>query len=311
MSGGRRVALALGSGGARGFAHIGVVQVLEERGFEVCSVAGSSMGALVGGVMAAGRLKEFTDWAVALKQRDILRLIDPKWALPGAMAADRLINHLNDFLGDAEIEHLPIPYTAVATDINARREVWFQRGLLRSAIRASIAIPGLITPVVINGRLLADGGLLNPVPIEPTAASGADLTVAVSLQAPRPQGEPASPVRAAAAPHWYEDWRDRLRQVFQTRNGQAAALETPDLAELTAAAAADPLPGNLRIADVLASSLDAMQDMIARYRMAGLPPDVQIAVPVNACRVMDFHRAGDMVAVGRQLAVKALDEAGL
>ncbi|SNY68855.1 patatin-like phospholipase family protein [Paractinoplanes atraurantiacus] len=308
MSGGRRVALALGSGGARGFAHVGVVQVLEERGFEVCSVAGSSMGALVGGVMATGRLKEFTDWAVALKQRDILRLIDPKWALPGAMAADRLINHLNDFLGDAEIEHLPIPYTAVATDINARREVWFQRGLLRSAIRASIAIPGLITPVVINGRLLADGGLLNPVPIEPTAASGADLTVAVSLQAPRPQGEPASPVRAAAAPHWYEDWRDRLRHVFQTRNGSAAPLETPDLTEISAAA--DPLPGNLRIADVLASSLDAMQDMIARYRMAGLPPDVHIAVPVNACRVMDFHRAGDMVTLGRQLATKALDDAG-
>ncbi|XVU29338.1 patatin-like phospholipase family protein [Actinoplanes sp. CA-054009] len=371
MSGGRRVALALGSGGARGFAHIGVVQVLEERGFEVCSVAGSSMGALVGGVMAAGRLKEFTDWAVKLKQRDILRLIDPKWALPGAMAADRLINHLNDFLGDAEIENLPIPYTAVATDINARREVWFQRGLLRSAIRASIAIPGLITPVVINGRLLADGGLLNPVPIEPTAASGADLTVAVSLQAPRPQGEPASPVRAAAAPHWYEDWRDRLRQVFHTRTAAAAAPGTAaalgDISEMSEAlaltevsrAAAEPnaggagpggagagasaggagaggagaggagagggesvpsgahaahpvpLPGGLRIADVLASSLDAMQDMIARYRMAGLPPDVHIAVPVNACRVMDFHRAGDMVVLGRQLATKALDEAAL
>ncbi|MEV4343062.1 patatin-like phospholipase family protein [Actinoplanes sp. NPDC049596] len=313
MSGGRRVALALGSGGARGFAHIGVVQVLEERGFEVCSVAGSSMGALVGGVMAAGRLEEFTDWAVKLKQRDILRLIDPKWALPGAMAADRLINHLNDFLGDAEIEHLPIPYTAVATDINARREVWFQKGLLRSAIRASIAIPGLITPVVINGRLLADGGLLNPVPIEPTAASGADLTVAVSLQAPRPQGEPASPIRAAAAPHWYEDWRDRLRQVFHTRNGTAEAAAMPVLPEAMTLTekTEDPLPGGLRIADVLSSSLDAMQDMIARYRMAGLPPDVHIAVPVSASRVMDFHRAGEMVALGRRLATKALDDAAL
>jgi NTE family protein len=318
MSGGRRVALALGSGGARGFAHIGVVQVLEERGFEVCAVAGSSMGALVGGVMAAGRLKEFTEWAVALKQRDILRLIDPKWALPGAMAADRLINHLNDFLGDADIETLAIPYTAVATDINARREVWFQRGLLRSAIRASIAIPGLITPVVVNGRLLADGGLLNPVPIEPTAASGADLTVAVSLQAPRPHGESAAPVRADAAPHWYEDWRDRLRHVFPGRNGRGADGGLPALAELAAVQglhgappAVDPLPANLRIADVLASSLDAMQDMIARYRMAGLPPDVHIAVPVSAGRVMDFHRAGEMVTVGRALATKALDDAGL
>ncbi len=198
MSQSRRVALALGSGGARGFAHIGVVQVLEERGYEVAAVAGSSMGALVGGVMAAGRLKEFTDWAVGLKQRDVLRLLDPAWAAPGALAADRLINHLNEFLTDTEIENLPIPYTAVATDLTSRREVWFQKGQLRSAIRASIAIPGLITPVVIDGRLLADGGLLNPVPIEPTAAAGADLTVAVSLQAPRPPHEPAGPVRATA-----------------------------------------------------------------------------------------------------------------
>src|SRR5215213_10216581 len=104
----RRVALALGSGGARGFAHIGAIEVLEERGFEISAVAGSSMGALVGGVMAAGRLKDFKDWAVSLKQRDVLRLIDPKWAAAGAMGADRLIIHLNEFLTDIEIEHLPI-----------------------------------------------------------------------------------------------------------------------------------------------------------------------------------------------------------
>ncbi|WP_250002911.1 patatin-like phospholipase family protein [Actinoplanes sp. M2I2] len=289
----RRVALALGSGGARGFAHIGAIEVLEERGFEVSAVAGSSMGALVGGVMAAGRLKAFKDWAVALKQRDVLRLIDPKWAAAGAMGADRLINHLNEFLTDIEIENLPIPYTAVATDIEARREVWFQKGLLRTAIRASVAIPGVITPVVVDGRLLADGGLLNPVPIEPTAASGADLTVAVSLQAPRPAQEPASPVRAAAAPQWVEDWRGRLRQVLHTREPKAAAL-----------------PEDLRIGTVLGLSLDAMQDLIARYRMAGLPPDIHIAVPVSASGILDFHRAADLVVLGRSLTTKALDDAG-
>jgi NTE family protein len=303
MSQPRRVALALGSGGARGFAHIGVVQVLEERGFEVVAVAGSSMGALVGGVMAAGRLKEFTDWAVTLKQRDVLRLIDPKWASPGAMAADRLINHLNDFLTGTDIENLPIPYTAVATDLTARREVWFQKGSLRSAIRASIAIPGLITPVVVDGRLLADGGLLNPVPIEPTAGAGADLTIAVSLQAPRPAYESAAPVRATAGPQRSGDWRERVRQVFGRPGRPVDAV----VAEPGAGAA---LPGDLRIADVLTFSLDAMQDLITRYRMAGLPPDISIAVPVSACRVLDFHRAAEMVAVGRELAVKALDDAG-
>jgi NTE family protein len=309
MSRPRRVALALGSGGARGFAHVGAVQVLDERGFEVVAVAGSSMGALVGGVMAAGRLKEFTDWAVGLKQRDVLRLIDPKWASPGAMAADRLINNLNDFLRDVEIEDLPIPYTAVASDIAARREVWFQKGPLRSAIRASIAIPGLITPVVINGRLLADGGLLNPVPIEPTVAAGADLTVAVSLQAPRPAHESTAPVRATAEPQWFEDWRERLRQVLHGLTGRVAVPELPETADLPALIDV-PLPGDLRIADVLALSLDAMQDLITRYRMAGLPPDVHIAVPVSACRVMDFHRAAELIAIGRELTTKALDDAG-
>lgn len=385
MSRPRRVALALGSGGARGYAHIGVAQVLEERGFEVVAVAGASMGALVGGVMAAGRLKEFTDWAVSLKQRDVLRLIDPKWALPGAMAADRLINHLNEFLGDVEIERLPIPYTAVATDIAARREVWFQRGPLRPAIRASIAIPGVITPVVVNGRLLADGGLLNPVPLEPTAAAGADLTVAVSLQAPRPPHEPAGPVRTTAEPQWFEDWRERLRQVFQGWTARAAVAAKPllpvvepppaqpgiaragdaeaesgaagagaparpgeptrpdaaganpagsgpgrtepDLTPATPATPDDPasrsltvaepfpaiesaLPADLRIADVLGLSLDAMQDLITRYRMAGLPPDIHITIPVSASRVMDFHRAAEMIAMGRALTTKALDDAG-
>jgi NTE family protein len=303
MSQPRRVALALGSGGARGFAHIGVVQVLEERGFEVVAIAGSSMGALVGGVLAAGRLKEFTDWAVTLKQRDVLRLIDPKWASPGAMAADRLINHLNDFLSGTDIENLPIPYTAVATDLTARREVWFQRGSLRSAIRASIAIPGLITPVVVDGRLLADGGLLNPVPIEPTAGAGADLTVAVSLQAPRPAYESAAPMRATAEPQRSGDWRERVRQVFGRPGRPVEAVVGEPGAGVT-------LPGDLRIADVLTFSLDAMQDLITRYRMAGLPPDINIAVPVSACRVLDFHRAAEMVAVGRELAVKALDDAG-
>jgi NTE family protein len=306
MSRPRRVALALGSGGARGYAHIGAIQVLEERGIEVVAVAGSSMGALVGGVMAAGRLEAFTDWAVGLKQRDVLRLIDPAWASAGAMSADRLISHLNDFLTDADIEKLPIPYTAVATDIVARREVWFQKGPLRSAVRASIAIPGVITPLAIDGRLLADGGLLNPVPIEPTAAAEADLTVAVSLQARRAVHESAGPVRTAA-PRWFDDWPDRVRLALHSLTGRGPGAE-PSVAAPHHAGAT--YPDDLRIAGVLALSLDAMQDLIARYRMAGLPPDVHVAVPVDACGVLDFHRAGDLIALGRDLTGRALDAAG-
>ena len=357
MPGSQRVALALGSGGARGYAHIGVLQVLGERGFEVAAVAGSSMGALVGGVMAAGRLDAFTEWAVRLKQRDVLRLIDPTWGSAGAMTADRLIGHLDGFLTDVDIEQLPIPYTAVATDIVARREVWFQKGRLRSAVRASIAIPGVITPVTVDGRLLADGGLLNPVPIEPTASAEADLTIAVSLQAPRSTREPAGPVRAAAPPRWFEDWPDRVRHLMTSRNsravtdeaqspepgkgdktavsrkeGVAEASRKEGVAEASrkdraAASRKDRAAGaswkggatatsrrdgaaDLRIPDVLALSLDAMQDLITRYRMAGLPPDVHIAVPVSACGVLDFHRAADLIALGRDLTTKALADAG-
>jgi NTE family protein len=302
MSGPRRVALALGSGGARGYAHIGTIQVLEERGFEVVAIAGSSMGALVGGVLAAGQLGAFTEWAVGLKQRDVLRLIDPAWASAGAMSADRLISHLDGFLTDADIEKLPIPYTAVATDLVARREVWFQKGPLRSAVRASIAIPGLITPVATEGRLLADGGLLNPVPIEPTAAAQADLTVAVSLQARSPAREASGPVHAVA-PRWVDDWSGRLRQRMHNLTGRGAGAEQ-------SGASAPKGPEDLRIAGVLALSLDAMQDLIVRYRMAGLPPDVHVAVPVNACGVLDFHRAADLIALGRDLTVRALDDAG-
>jgi len=296
----RRVALALGSGGARGFEHIGSIEMLGERGFDVVAVAGSSMGALVGGVMAAGRLTEFRQWVVGLKQRDVLRMFDPKWSAPGMITADRLIDHLDAFLGDTQIEDLPIPYTAVATDITARREVWFQTGSLRSAIRASIAIPGLITPVLSDGRVLADGGLLNPVPIEPTASVPADLTVAVSLLGRRPDHESAAPIRTAAGRQRPGEWRARLRH--------AVGLSGADDPAAVAAVAAE---ADLRLTGVITSSLDAMQDMIARYRMAGVPPDVHIAVPVTAGRVLDFHRAGDMVALGRELATKALDDAGL
>jgi NTE family protein len=296
--------LALGSGGARGFAHIGVIEVLGERGFDIVAVAGSSMGALVGGVMAAGRLTEFRQWVVGLKQRDVLRMFDPKWSAPGMITADRLIDHLDAFLTDTQIEDLPIPYTAVATDITARREVWFQKGSLRSAIRASIAIPGLITPVLTDGRVLADGGLLNPVPIEPTASVAADLTVAVSLLGRRPDHESAAPIRTAATRQRPGEWRARLRQAVQRRS------DTGDPAAVAEAAAEAVLPADLRLAAVITNSLDAMQDMIARYRMAGLPPDVHIAVPVTAGGVLEFHRAAEMVALGRELATKALDDAG-
>lgn len=178
---GKRVALALGSGGARGYAHIGVIAELLDRGYEIVGVAGSSMGALVGGLHAADALDDFTDWAKTLSQSGVLRLLDPAWRGPGFFRAEKVLDVVRDLLGEAEIEKLPIPYTAVTTDLISGKSLWLQRGPLDVAIRASIAIPGMISPYISDGRVLADGGILNPLPVGPLARTNADLTIAVSL----------------------------------------------------------------------------------------------------------------------------------
>src|SRR5438874_1816415 len=152
MVGQTRVALALGAGGARGYAHIGVIEVLEQRGYEIVSIAGTSMGALVGGLRAAGSLAPYAEWVRGLTARQVVRLLDPSLKTPGAIRAEKILAKVSELVAGALIESLPIPFTAVATDLLAGKEVWFQEGPLDAAIRASIALPTLITPVMINGR---------------------------------------------------------------------------------------------------------------------------------------------------------------
>jgi NTE family protein len=314
---GKRVALVLGSGGARGYAHIGVLQVLAERGYEVVAVAGSSMGALVGGLLAAGRVDEYTDWVTTLSQRDVLRLLDPAVGAPGAIRLERVLARMGEILDGALIEDLPIPYTAVATDIGARREVWFSSGPLDVAIRASVAIPGLITPIMVNGRLLVDGGVLNPVPMEPVIGVDADFTLAVSLAGERTHDPAAMPKRESSAPRPAHEWLDRFLKsasgVWENEfvasilarfgRGQEAELEP------TPPPAFDRPPPGLGITDVTSMSLDTMASLITRYRLAALPPDVLVTVPGDAAKTMDFHRASELIAIGRTLAEKALDDA--
>lgn len=295
---GQRIALALGSGGARGYAHLGVVQEIRARGHEVVGIAGTSMGALVGGLLAAGHEEAFTTWATSLTQRDVLRMVDPKLRAGGATSPDRMIAKVDQLVGELDIESLAIPFTAVATDLDARREVWFQRGPLSRAIRASIAIPGLFRPSVIDGRVLVDGGLMNPLPIEPTAAANADATVAVSLQGPRSLREGRTPSRESASVVSRAEWADGLLKRF----GRSAQPEEAHDAQRAA---------DLRIAEVVSLSFDAMQGIISRYRLAGQPPDVLVTVPLSAARTLDFHRAGELIELGRTLGAKALDEAGL
>ncbi len=312
---GKRVALVLGSGGARGYAHIGAIQVLAERGHEIVAVAGSSMGALVGGLFASGKLGDYTDWVTGLSQRDVLRLLDPTLSGPGAIRLERVLARMSEILDGALIEELPIPYTAVATDIGARREVWFTSGPLDVAIRASVSIPGLITPIMVNGRLLVDGGVLNPVPMDPVIGTDADFTLAVALGGVRNRHFEATPTRETSEQRPPNEWLDRFMKSAAGvwENDFVASIlarfsrPAHELEEPAEPAFAPPPPG-LGIADVTSMSLDAMGSLITRFRLATLPPDVLVTVPADAARAMDFHRAHELIELGRTLTEAALDE---
>ncbi|VAZ62240.1 putative NTE family protein [Mycobacterium persicum] len=321
-----RVALALGSGGARGYAHIGVIQTLRERGYDIVGIAGSSMGALVGGLHAAGRLEEFTDWAKSLTQRTILRLLDPSITAAGVLRAEKILDAVRDILGPVTIEQLPIPYTAVATDLLAGKSVWFQRGPLDEAIRASIAIPGVIAPHELDGRLLADGGILDPLPIAPIAAVNADLTIAVSLngsEAGLPRGsEPGvtaewlnrvvrstSALLDVSAARALLD-RPTARAVLSRFGGGSQEPDAwSDADEGEDADTADTAPEVPKMGgfEVMNRSIDIAQSALARHTLAAYPADLLIEVPRATCRSLEFHRAVEVIATGRALAARALD----
>ena len=314
-----RVALALGSGGARGYAHIGVIDELHSRGYEVVGIAGSSMGALVGGLHAAGSLDEFSDWAKTLTQRAVLRLLDPSITAAGVLRAEKILDAVRDILGEATIESLPIPYTAVATDLIAGKSVWLQRGPVDAAIRASIAIPGIIAPHVLDGRLLADGGILDPLPMAPISAVNADVTIAVSLSGPAPDDDESTPSdpETRASTEWLGRLLRSTSGLLDT-NTARSILDTPAARSMlsrfgTGADADDgtedleaPIP-RLGSFAVMNRTIEIAQAALARHQMAAYPPDLLIEVPRTACRSLEFHRAAEVINLGRELAAKALD----
>lgn len=175
------VSLVLGSGGARGLAHIGVIHVLEERGYSISSIAGCSVGALVGGIYAAGKLREYEEWVRKLTKFDMVNLMDIAWVGGGLVKGDKIINRMRDLVGDCQIEELPIPFTAVATELQSGREVWLNEGPLFDAIRSSCSLPIFFTPAKYREKMLVDGGVVNPVPIAPVFDDHTDITIAVNL----------------------------------------------------------------------------------------------------------------------------------
>ena len=225
----RSVGLVLGSGGARGLAHIGVIEVLLELGYEIDYISGCSMGALVGGAYAAGELDVYKDWAVELERKDIVGLLDFSFGWQGLFKGDKVIGVLREMIGARNIEDLPIGYTAVATDLYDQREVWLNRGPLFDAIRASLAIPSLLTPWEHQGRVLVDGGLLNPIPIAPALNHQTDIIVAVNLNAARARPRDGVARRDTGPTAMF----DGMSTSFETMQATIARLKlaayTPDV----------------------------------------------------------------------------------
>ncbi|PWW37759.1 patatin-like phospholipase family protein [Chromohalobacter israelensis] len=313
---GKRIALVLGSGGARGYTHIGVIDEVRSRGYEIAAISGCSMGALVGGIYAAGQLEGYRDWVCRLDYFDVLKLVDVTWSPMGAMRASKVMNKLESLIGDIRIEDLSIPLTTVATDLTRQKEIWFQSGPLLRAIRASIAVPGIITPVHLDGQILVDGGLLNPLPIIPTVAVHADLVVAVNstaqtsrqitLEELLPPEEAAQEVarerERESRGQGFGGWLGGVRQRVQHMFGNGT--DEGDVSELTEQAAAERAWSKL---DMMLASFDITQAALAKYKVAGYPPDILIEVPKSVCGAYEFHRAEALIQLGRHLAAQAID----
>lgn len=296
---GKSVSLVMGSGGARGLAHIGVIKWLQDNGYVIKSIAGSSMGALIGGIYASGKLDVYENWVRALRKRDVMSLLDFAYSRAGLFSGDRIIKTLRDMLGDTRIEDLPVSFTAVATDLHVGREVWLTHGSVFDAIRASIAIPTVFTPVKYKGHTLVDGGLLNPVPIAPTLKDITDLTVAVSLSG-REVTRPPTKGKAML-----QDEHDSSRTNHYQRAIVEFLASIPERLGYEEKEAEKEAEAN--VFELMSQSLEAMEHLITRLKLAAYSMDYLIEIPANACGIFEFYRASDMIALGYELTDRAFN----
>ena len=282
------VGLALGGGSARGWAHIGVLRALDAAGVRPDLVCGTSIGAMVGAAWAAGELDRFADWVLAMRVKDVVSFMDLGLS-GGFLKGERLMEFVRRSFVDRPIEELPVPFGAVATALQTGAEVWLRSGSTVDAVRASIALPALFTPVIRDGVMLVDGGLVNPVPVSLARAMGAELVIAVDLSSdllgrhlrPDPRPSPASSQMS--------DWLRKLQDSLGI--------------EPSAGPAKQRVPSML---DVVASSLNVMQVRIARSRLAGDPADAMIAPRLAHLGLLDFHRAQEAIEEGARAVDSAL-----
>lgn len=283
------ISLVLGSGGARGHAHIGVIRAIESLGLEIRNIAGTSMGAVIGGIYAAGKLDDYVDWAYQLSRGDIVSLLDLAFSKKSIFKGDRIIGALEELIGERRIEDMDISFTAVATSIRDEREVWLNSGSLFTAIRASTAVPGMFAPVELDGRLLVDGGLVNPIPIAPTLSDTTDMTIAVNLAAIADDYQHPEPEESCNREE--NSYAQRIADFVKSLRGDDDS---------------DVNGGIPDAADLLIKSIDTMQGAIARMKLAAYAPDKIVDIPRDACSFFEFDRAEEMVELGYERANEVL-----
>lgn len=278
------VSLVLGSGAARGLTHIGVIRCLTDHGYDIRYISGSSIGALVGGIYAAGELDVYVEWVKALKRRNIIRLLDISFSRKSIFKGEKIIEVLKEIIKDRTIEELPIGFTAVATDIVEQKEVWLAEGSLFQAIRASIAVPMIFSPVECSDRLLADGGIINPVPIAPTLNNDTELTIAVALNGPPEifdsESRAHSDEEEAQSKNKYQLSIEKLIDGMMPKGDVKNSKQ------------------DIGIINLMTQSMDTMQSSIARFKLAANFPDIMVEIPRNLCGWLDFDRAEELIEFG-------------
>lgn len=287
MTEAQKIALVLSGGAARGIAHIGVIEELESRGHEITSIAGTSMGALIGGVYATGRLRALKDYIYTLDKSKLFRMIDFTLSKQGLIKGERVLNKMKEIVPDMLIQELRIPYAAVAVDLIHREEVVFRSGSLYHAIRASISIPSIFTPVKETNRLLVDGGLLNNLPMAHVARTEGDLLVAVHVNADIPVLEADRNTDAARNQAQHQN---KIRELFKHLHPSSSRDE-----------------GKLGYFSLITRSLELMIMRMTEEKIRQFSPDLLINIPFDTCNLYDFYRAEEQVEAGRQAARDALD----
>lgn len=286
----KKVSLVLSGGGARGIAHIGVIEALEEHGFEIISISGTSMGALVGGVYVTGKMQEYKNWLYTLDKLDVYKLIDFTFSKQGLIKGDRVFKKMREFIPDINIEDLKISYTATATDLTNRKEVVFTKGSIYEAVRASIAIPTVFTPVIKNNSLLVDGGVINNIPISHAKREKGDILVVVHVNANTPLDKAIIKViekdeKQSLYHEKVKEFQDQLSKIIpKNKNKQLGYFE------------------------LINKTIGMLTNQISNMTIEKFPPDILINISRNSGHVFDFYKAEELVEIGRYEAVKSINE---